>query len=309
MAATPFLHCGQRGWAHDEGHRAGTFHTYDALDVGRQHAPRKVHVFLPRGWETAGQPYPLVLLHDGDTAFWPGGVANDTWDVAGTLSALARHTAPVIAVAVHPIDRNHEYTHEDWSAGRRSWGGLPAHARYLAEEVLPWLRRAYPIADAPDARAVVGSSHGGLSAFWTATRHPDAFGRAACLSPSFFSGIDPLAHPPRPTGPPLADAALVAPVRDLLADHRRRPTLWVCWGGQRTGGDHNAVVEALAAERAAELIALCARLGYDAAPWSPAAATAAPTQSLRWATDPAHGHSEAAWRTRFGWLMRAWFHR
>jgi hypothetical protein len=77
---------GQTAWAHDEGHPAGTFHTYDALDVSDAFPARKVHVFLPRGWETARRRYPLVVMHDGDTAFWRGGAAGKTWDVAGELS-------------------------------------------------------------------------------------------------------------------------------------------------------------------------------------------------------------------------------
>jgi hypothetical protein len=71
MSATSFTRDGQLGWDHDEGHAAGTFHTYDALAVGG--GARKVHVFLPRGWQTSGRRYPTVYLHDGHTVFWPGG--------------------------------------------------------------------------------------------------------------------------------------------------------------------------------------------------------------------------------------------
>ena len=47
MRAAPFVRDGQRGWAHDEGHAAGTFHTFDALDPGGG-PPRKIHLLIPR---------------------------------------------------------------------------------------------------------------------------------------------------------------------------------------------------------------------------------------------------------------------
>lgn len=304
MGATPIALGQQSGWAHDEGHPAGMFHTYDALDVGHGFSPRKVHVFLPRGY-TSGQRYPVVYLHDGDTSFWPGGVAKKSWDVAGVLSVLAGRVADVITVAVHPVDRNAEYTHVDWAHGQRPWGRLIDHADYLSDGVKGFIDAHYPTVRDPGANAVVGSSHGGLAAFWTATRRPDAFGNAGCLSPSFFSGLDSLLRGPRPI--PLATSALVTGAAEVLADPGRRPRLWLCWGMRRDGGDHNAIVESLAARRGAEMAALLVdTYGYRRGDGRTATP---PDADLFVAVEPGHGHDEDAWRVRFGWMMRAFFPR
>lgn len=283
MGATPITATGQRGWAHDEGHAAGSFHTYDALDPGSGPA-RKVHLLVPR---TPG-PWPLVVQHDGHTTFWPPG---STWDVAATLSSLAGAVRPALIAAVHPLERNHDYTHVDWAAGTRPWGGLPQYGRWLAERLVPWVNASYPTDGTRAGTAIVGSSHGGLAAFWCATRHPETFGAAGCLSPSFFSGLDDLATGARS---PLAllGSPLVAPVADLLADPVRRPRLWLCWGLRRDGGEHNAIVEALATHRGREMADLLVqRFGYREG-------------TDLWAVEEREaGHEESAWRRRFGPMM------
>lgn len=298
---------GQLGWAHDEGHTAGVFHTYDHLDVSREISPRRVHVFLPRGAETSGRRYPTIYFHDGDTTFWPGGVARKTWDVAGTLSNLKGRVDEAIVVAVTPQDRNAEYTHVDWAHGQRPWGRLPAHADYLADGVKRFVDEVYPTLREPKHNVVVGSSHGGLAAFWTATRRPDAFGKAACLSPSFFSGLDSLTW--GAVSAPLEPTPLVAGAAGVLSDPIRRPTFWMCWGTRRDGGDHNRVVEALAALRGAEMADLLVRrFGYVRQDFA-SHALPSPGANLFVAIDQGAGHDEDAWRRRFGWAMRAFFPR
>jgi hypothetical protein len=293
--ATPFSLGGQDGWSHDEGHPAGSFHTYDHLDVSQLFPPRAVHVLVPRGPAPPGG-FPSLYLHDGDTAFWPGGAFGKTWDVAGVLSALHGAIAPRVVVAVHPLDRNLEYTHADWSGGRRSWGGLAAHTDYLADGIAGFVQAHYPVSPRREHTAVAGSSHGGLAAFWAATRRPDRFGAAGCFSPSFFTGLDDLVpEGSRPVA--LRTAPLVTGAEAVLADPGRRPRLWMCWGLRRTGGEHNAVVEHLATLRGREMRDLLIHdFGYRAAPWPDRA-------ELTWAEVAEHGHDEAAWHEQLGWFL------
>lgn len=291
---------GQNAWVHDEGHRSGVFTTFDALDVGGAFGPRRVHVLVPRD-AAPGRRYPAIWLHDGDTAFWPGGVARKTWDVAGTLSALAGRVQPAVVVAVTPVDRNAEYTHADWAHGARTWGRLPAHADWLADRLKPFVDAHFPTD--PRRTVIAGSSHGGLASFWAATRRPDAFGAAGCLSPSFFTGIDSLRHGPRPVA--LSSSELVGGAAAVLADPARRPRLWICWGLRRDGGEHNAVVEALAARRGEEMISMLqSDYGYRRQVFDDGTIPD-PAADLFTHVDRVGGHDEDAWRWRFGLMVRA----
>jgi hypothetical protein len=305
VAAEAIERGGLRAWRH-RGPGHATFETFDRLDLADPFGPRDVHVLLPD--DTRRGEVALLVFNDGDTTFWRGGVGHDTWDVAGTVTKLraARAIGPVAVVAVRPRRRDEEYTHVDWRRGRAPWGGLDRYAHWLSGTLVPWLRATYPWLTGSRTRtAIVGSSHGGLAAFRTATSHPDVFGIAGCLSPSFFSGLDDLDH--GLTRHALEDTDLVRRAAPALADRSRRPRLWIDWGLRRDGGQHNEVVEALAAARGAEMVSLLeerfgarvVRIGAGDTPPRDA--------EVIECIDAIGGHTEAAWRHRTELFLRAFF--
>ncbi len=296
---------GRAAWRHD-GPDGFVFESFKGLDLEDPFGPRDVHVLKPV--DVSGGDVSLAVFNDGDTTFWPGGVARDTWDVARTVARLraSRSIAPIAVVAVHPRVRDEEYTHVDWRGGRAPWGGLDRYASWLASGLVPWLRETYPWLTRERARtAIVGSSHGGLASFRTATSHPDVFGVAGCLSPSFFSGLDDLDRGRRPAS--LSEADLVRRAEPALADRSRRPRLWIDWGMRRDGGQHNAVVEALAAMRGAEMVDLLERR-FDARVARIGAGDTPPRDAeVIQCVETVGGHNEAAWRHRTGMFLRALF--
>lgn len=305
MAPIPFRIDGQTGWAHDEGLSYGFFHTFDALDVSDRFGPRKVHVLLPWDYASSDQRYGAVYLHDGDTAFWKGGEAYKTWDVAGVLGRIAHRIQPVIAVAVHPVERAEEYTHEDWMHGARPFGRLPEHADYMAGDIKAFIDRNYRTITRPSSNAIVGSSHGGLAAFWTALARPDAFGAAGALSPSFWVGLDSLVREVEQGD--LATSALMRMAGPVLADPSRRPKLWIDWGRRRDGGFHNEVIEARVERWARRMVVLLReQYGYDLHEME---STEAPRRdALGWVyEDHMGGHDEDAWSWRFELMMQGFF--
>lgn len=289
-AAVPFQKGGQSAWFHDEGNPSGFFHTYDAFRVGGPgDQPRKVHVYVPRDYETSGQRYPVVYMNDGDTAFFPGGLAGKTWATAAALDGLYAEGAiePVIVVAIAPLVRDREYTHEPWLFGRECCG-LEGYVGYLAGPVKGWVDANYRTRPGPESTAIVGSSHGGLAAFYTATTRPDRFGKAGCLSSSFWVGLDPgfLFG-----GGPLRDSLLVQRAAPTL-DGPSRPRLWLDWGLVRTGGEQNALVEAMATDRSREMAALLRQeYGYE-------------PDELATLEDPNGAHDEDSWRRRLPDVLR-----
>lgn len=173
---------------------------------------------------------------------------------------------------------------------------------------MPWLREAYPeISDAPRLTGVAGSSHGGLAAFRIATSFPQTFGVAGCLSPSFFSGLDDLDRGVMPASLDASD--LIARAAPVLADPSLRPRLWIDWGLRRDGGHHNAMVEALAAYRGAEMVNLLERR-FGATVARITASGAGPRDAEVIAcVDALGGHDERAWEHRTGLFLETFFGR
>ncbi|MCA9586578.1 MAG: hypothetical protein KC657_14575 [Myxococcales bacterium] len=276
---------GQDAWIHDPAFSAGYFHTFDALRVGGAGSEaHKVHVFLPRSYVTGScARYPVVYFHDGDTTFFRGGGANKTWDVAGVLAtAYAARTVPeVIVVAVQPNERDREYTHTSWLPGRACCG-VRDYTSWLAGALKPFVDGAYRTKADAGSTVIVGSSHGGLAAYWAAATRPDVFGRAIAMSSSFWAGLD-RGGP----GGPLASSSLMTSTEATL--RAGKPRLYIDWGLVRTGGEHNAIIEAAATARGVEMRdLLTSSYGYTLG------------TDLFAVEDPAGEHEEVSWGRRLG---------
>jgi enterochelin esterase-like enzyme len=59
------------------------------------------------------------------------------------------------------------------------------YARFLLEEMLPWVSRKHRLTDDPEGRAICGSSSGGLCAWNVAWHRPDAFRKVLSFVGSF----------------------------------------------------------------------------------------------------------------------------
>jgi len=81
-------------------------------------------------------------------------------------------------------ERLAEYT---WVGAEGLGGGRgPAYARFLIEEVLPFVRTRYRVHEGRHATAVMGSSLGGLVSLYLGAVHGDVFGRVGAMSPSLW---------------------------------------------------------------------------------------------------------------------------
>eukprot|EP01118_Nematostelium_gracile_P002364 TRINITY_DN12595_c0_g1_i2.p1 TRINITY_DN12595_c0_g1~~TRINITY_DN12595_c0_g1_i2.p1 ORF type:complete len:303 (+),score=53.74 TRINITY_DN12595_c0_g1_i2:69-977(+) len=249
---------GERCWVHkDPMIDCGFFHSYDSLSVPG-HEKHKVHIFLPKDYDTAEQSYPVVYMNDGHCVFWAEGLGGASWQVHHTLQELYRtdKIKKLIIVAIIPNDRNKEYTHVYWAfEGYRpvwdalpgsSWGGLKHYAQYVVG-VKEFVDRNYRTESDASQTSIIGASHGGLASFYIALAHPTHFGIAGCMSASFGAGLDFGG-----SGGFLKDAPLVQDLKHNLMN-KIRPRFWFGWGLKRDGGPHNSIVEQVATDRSKEL--------------------------------------------------------
>jgi predicted alpha/beta superfamily hydrolase len=136
-------------------------------------------LYLPPGYEeNTSKHYPICFMHDGHNLFFPEeAFAGHTWEVQKTIELLDKMNSiePCIVVALYPNDRFKDYTEP----------GCARYADLLVNKLLPTLEERYRVVPGPEHRLVMGSSLGGLVAFYLAWHHGDVFGRAACLSSTF----------------------------------------------------------------------------------------------------------------------------
>jgi enterochelin esterase-like enzyme len=171
---------------------------------------RTVQIWLPPGYSTSKQRYPVLYLHDGQNVYdTPSPFSGKSWEVHRALDRLiaANKVRPAILVAVWNNDnRLGEYMPQAAVPAVGAKGDpasddlfkkLPverakiagdAYVKFLATELKPLIDRRYRTLRGPNDTMLMGSSMGGLISAYAVTRYPKVFGAAACLSTSWPIG-------------------------------------------------------------------------------------------------------------------------
>jgi predicted alpha/beta superfamily hydrolase len=237
-------------------------------------AARNVLVWLPPGYDAEPKRrYPVVLFHDGQnvfdgaTSFLPG----LEWGADETADRLIRagRIPPCILVAVdNSPQRREDYT---WEVDPRYGGGRSAdYARFLIEELLPFLDRTYRTRTKATDRTVIGSSLGGLVSLDLGLLHPEVFGRVGSVSPAVW----------------WADRAIV---KRVTATGHRPLRVWVDIGTAEstpTADGHREWLEGAEALRDA----------LEAAGWRPG-------KDLHYEAIEGARHNEPAWAARLDRIL------
>jgi enterochelin esterase-like enzyme len=135
---------------------------------------RRIWVYTPPGYEAGDQAYPVLVAFDGGWAL----TRVPTHRLLDNLLAEGK-VRPVVAVFIDnptPDSRNHE---------------LPCNesfARFVEEELLPWVRDRYGVSHEPAEHFVTGASYGGLASMWLGFRLPHVFGNVISQAASLWWG-------------------------------------------------------------------------------------------------------------------------
>ncbi len=133
---------------------------------------RTSRVYLPARFRPRRR-YPLLVVHDGEDYVRFSGLKTILDNLIHRLEVQG-----MVVVLLSPRRRLREY------------GADPAHADFVADELLPALIEKYPLQDRPQSRCLMGASFGAVAALSTAWRKPDTFGNLLLQSGSFaFSDI------------------------------------------------------------------------------------------------------------------------
>jgi enterochelin esterase-like enzyme len=143
-------------------------------------------VYLPHDYDNGDERYCVVYLNDGQA--WLTGV----WDgpqLQCDLTYDALFAAGLVKAAIFvAIDFRREGRIRDLTPAEDGEGNLEGYSRFVSERLKPYIDARFRTNPDPASTAIVGISMGGLASFLMAHRHPETFGMAACMSPSFWHG-------------------------------------------------------------------------------------------------------------------------
>ncbi len=151
---------------------------------------RDLIVYLPPGYdEQPWRQFPVLYLHDGQNLFDRAtAFAGVDWNVQGSADQLIQAGAvqSLIVVGIYHSGKSriHEYT--PTKTPKLGGGRADRYARFLLQEVMPFIQRGYRALAEPSLTGIGGSSLGGLVSLYFGLKYPQTFGKIAALSPSVW---------------------------------------------------------------------------------------------------------------------------
>jgi len=149
---------------------------------------RRLMVWLPPGYEK--QPdrrYPVLYMHDGQNCFDAATSFAGEWRADETAAKLIADgkIEPIIIVGIENAGskRIDEYTPTPDSTLNQGGHGAE-YAKFVIDEVKPFIDQAYRTLSDREHTAVAGSSLGGLISLYLIEKRGDVFGKCAAISPT-----------------------------------------------------------------------------------------------------------------------------
>ncbi|MFH1198302.1 MAG: alpha/beta hydrolase-fold protein [bacterium] len=143
---------------------------------------RDIIVWLPPSYLNSQKRFPVLYMNDGQNLFFPHlSYIGYDWKVDETASQLISEgrIEEIIIVGINnSIDRLDEY---NWFTEKGQ-----KYASFIIDELKPFIDETYNTLPEKDNTAIMGSSMGGLNSFQLVWNYPEVFGKAGCMSNSFW---------------------------------------------------------------------------------------------------------------------------
>ncbi len=158
---------------------------------------KNVYIWTPDDYDPASaEKYSTIYLFDGQSDLADSIMPDDdgeSWHIGEHITSMMSLTDnKAIVVGIETVEDT-RYNELIPDLGELSIKNYPttkrggAFAQFLCDTVVPYIQNNYNVRTDAEHTAVTGSSLGGLEAFYTAMEHPDTFGTAGALSPSFWA--------------------------------------------------------------------------------------------------------------------------
>ncbi len=143
---------------------------------------RDILIWFPPSYFESNKEYPVLYMHDGQNLFDPHtSFTGYDWKVDEVTTKLIEENSvnEFIIVAIYNTkDRIDEYNYFTQKG--------KAYARFIIKELKPFIDEKYRTIPKASGTGLMGSSMGGLISFQLFWNFPKIFGKAACMSNSFW---------------------------------------------------------------------------------------------------------------------------
>ena len=158
---------------------------------------RPLHIYLPQGYESSQERYPVMYFFDGHNLFFnEDATYGKSWGLKEFLDTWGKKIIIVGMECSHEgEDRLSEYL--PYPARRNTYFDKfqplgDATMKWIVEEIKPVIDREYRTIPFRECTAIGGSSMGGLMALYGGAHYNRWFSKAACVSTAMGFCMRPL---------------------------------------------------------------------------------------------------------------------
>lgn len=144
---------------------------------------KKIWLYLPKNYDSTNKKYPVIYMFDAQNLFDEKTSFVGEWNIDEKLDSLK---AKVIVVGIEHgndkrIDELTPFTNEKYGGGKAD-----EMLAFLMETLKPEIDKKYRTISNAKNTTIMGSSIGGLTAFYATIKYPEVFGKAGVFSPAFW---------------------------------------------------------------------------------------------------------------------------
>lgn len=158
-----------------------------AFHIPQLDRKRRVWIYLPKGYATSKNTYPVLYMHDGQNLFNEQTAPFGEWGVDEAMDSLQKQTGKeMIVVGIdHGGDKRlSEYNPYDF---KENTGEGDKYIDFLVQTLKPYIDQKFRTKKDAANTYTAGSSMGGLISLYAVLKHPDVFGAAGVFSPAFWT--------------------------------------------------------------------------------------------------------------------------
>ena len=152
--------------------------------------PRRLYIYLPRGYKGSDKRYPVLYMFDGHNVFYDSHATyGRSWGMKEYLEKT-REQIILVAVECNPEGnrRINEYSPWTFKAGR--FGMMEGEGKktmdWFVHVLKPMIDEEFRTLPDRNNTMIAGSSMGGIMSLWALVEYNSVFSRAAAISPSLW---------------------------------------------------------------------------------------------------------------------------
>lgn len=148
---------------------------------------RRIWIYLPKGYVTSKNTYPVLYMHDGQNLFNEQTAPFGEWGVDEAMDSLQKQTGKemiVVGIDNGGDKRTSEYNPYDFKDAK---GEGNQYVDFLAQTLKPYIDQKFRTKKDAASTFTAGSSMGGLISLYAVVKYPNVFGGAGVFSPAFWT--------------------------------------------------------------------------------------------------------------------------